>query len=311
MKKIILMILAGLMICLCGCSAGNAPATGKLKSEEDFFSENAYNGDAQQGETSAVASALKEYSGTWYGYGTDSTEAVTTGRTLTFPGGSRIEFNGEAFVLIDKDVAESVSDYDSSSGKQDSKIILVFGRDGNGEHALESYMINKSDRKQLSESMYYYRQTSRSNYQDFIKGAEQVQITPPEKPAETSQTTQTKPKTETVNYAKIGFQERYDTLCNKEIADGPQMEMNISSGELYAEWDLLLNEVYQYLKKTKSSSAFKVIKDNEQKWIKQKETAVDNEYNSYQGGSMAPLAANSVAIQYTRERCRYLISLID
>lgn len=107
------------------------------------------------------------------------------------------------------------------------------------------------------------------------------------------------------------FQKRYDALNSKSIKDAPQQEMNIQSGELYDEWDSLLNDVYQYLKTIKTSSEFETIKSDEVAWIKKKEAAVEASRSEYAGGSMAPLAANTTAIKYTKDRCNYLISLIN
>lgn len=44
---------------------------------------------------------------------------------------------------------------------------------------------------------------------------------------------------------------------------------------------------------------------------KKKEAAVEASRSEYAGGSMAPLAANTTAIKYTKDRCNYLISLIN
>ena len=176
-------------------------------------------------------------------------------------------------------------------------------------------MIKKSDRSQLSERMYYYRQTSRDNFQDFIKGVgQEATSTPapqPEVKTQTNPEPQTKPEADPVNYEKIGFQQRYNILINKDIEGDSQMDMNISSGELFNEWDALLNDVYKYLKKTKSSYEFNIIKNDERRWIKEKEAAVERSRKEFEGGSAAPLASNSTAIEYTKLRCDYLISLID
>lgn len=110
---------------------------------------------------------------------------------------------------------------------------------------------------------------------------------------------------------KDKFQKRYDALNSKSIKDAPQQEMNIQSGELYDEWDSLLNDVYQYLKTIKTSSEFETIKSDEVAWIKKKDAAVEASRNEYAGGSMATLAANTTAIKYIKDRCNYLISLID
>ena len=111
-------------------------------------------------------------------------------------------------------------------------------------------------------------------------------------------------------YQKDEFMQRYNQLNSRVIEDGPQQTMNVESGELFNDWDVLLNDVYKYLKTIKSSSEFKVIEKDEIAWIKQKEAAIEKSANEFYGGSMAPLAANMTAIEYTKQRCEYLISLI-
>ena len=106
------------------------------------------------------------------------------------------------------------------------------------------------------------------------------------------------------------FQQRYDYLNTKQIESAPQQEMNIQSGNLFAEWDQLLNDIYKYLKAIKSPTEFKAIESDEINWIKEKEAAIEESRSMFEGGSMAPLAANETAIEYTKERCSYLISLI-
>jgi len=90
-----------------------------------------------------------------------------------------------------------------------------------------------------------------------------------------------------------------------------QSQMNINSGEVFDKWDALLNDVYQHLKKTKSKSEFEAIKKDELRWIKEKEKAIDAEAKMWEGGSGAPAATNGVATTYTKDRCYYLISLVD
>ena len=59
-----------------------------------------------------------------------------------------------------------------------------------------------------------------------------------------------------------------------------------------------------------SQNEFATLQKDEQNWIKKKENAINEAGKEYEGGSMAPLARNSVGIDYTKERCEYLLSLI-
>jgi len=89
-----------------------------------------------------------------------------------------------------------------------------------------------------------------------------------------------------------------------------QHDINKASGEIYAAWDDILNEVYTYLQDTMLSDEFEELKTDEIEWIKEKEAAVEAEGRNWEGGSGAPMAKNMVATDYTKERCYYLISLI-
>lgn len=89
-----------------------------------------------------------------------------------------------------------------------------------------------------------------------------------------------------------------------------QQQMNSESANIYNRWDDLLNEIYQYLKTSMSRSEFSRLQTEQIQWIKEKEAAVEAAGKEYAGGSMEPMQKNSVAADYTRKRCYYLISLI-
>lgn len=89
-----------------------------------------------------------------------------------------------------------------------------------------------------------------------------------------------------------------------------QLEMNMSSGLEYRTWDVLLNEIYQYLRTYLPAGEFEKLKQEQIKWISEKENAIEAERNGYGSGSIAPLMANSTGTRYTKERCYYLMSLI-
>lgn len=98
---------------------------------------------------------------------------------------------------------------------------------------------------------------------------------------------------------------------NIESASMSQAEMNMSSGEVFEKWDDLLNEVYDYLHDTMSTGEFSALEDSEMIWIAEKEAAQAAAADEYAGGSMAPLAYNTTGTEYTKERCYYLIYLVD
>jgi len=78
----------------------------------------------------------------------------------------------------------------------------------------------------------------------------------------------------------------------------------ISSSD-YEELDNLLNEIYKYLQKNMAKDEFEKLKQDEINWIKFKEKIKEGG-DSWRGCTIKELEA-----KYTRERCYYLISLID
>lgn len=89
-----------------------------------------------------------------------------------------------------------------------------------------------------------------------------------------------------------------------------QYELNEGTAYVYEDWDSLLNAIYSYLETILPASDFEKLKKDEIRWAKEKEAAINAEYAAWGGGSAGPMAANSVGISYTQDRCYYLISLI-
>lgn len=90
-----------------------------------------------------------------------------------------------------------------------------------------------------------------------------------------------------------------------------QMDINRESGIVLEKWDNLLNEVYQYLKEILSYSEFERLKEEELEWIKEKEAAIEEAAADWAGGSGEPMVRNLTAIEWTKNRFNYLLSLID
>ena len=91
----------------------------------------------------------------------------------------------------------------------------------------------------------------------------------------------------------------------------PQQTLNTESAIIFDKWDNLLNEVYDYLKETLPKSEFEELKQDELEWIAEKEQAIKEEGEMWGSGTGRTYACNSVGIGYTKERCYYLISLIE
>jgi len=60
-----------------------------------------------------------------------------------------------------------------------------------------------------------------------------------------------------------------------------------------------------------TKSDFKKLEQEELNWIRQKEAAIEAAAKDWQGGSGEPMARNMTGIDYTKDRCYYLISLIN
>lgn len=90
-----------------------------------------------------------------------------------------------------------------------------------------------------------------------------------------------------------------------------QSQLNTESYNVYVKWDSLLNEVYQYLKATMPSEDFASLEADEIKWIEEKEKGIAEAAAEWEGGSGEPMARNSAGIEYTSQRCYYLISLLQ
>lgn len=82
---------------------------------------------------------------------------------------------------------------------------------------------------------------------------------------------------------------------NLETAES-QFDMNTESYTVYEKWDKLLNKIYQHLKATMPSGEFERLKNDEIRWINEKEAAIEKARKEWEGGSGEPLAKNSVGI---------------
>ena len=102
-----------------------------------------------------------------------------------------------------------------------------------------------------------------------------------------------------------------NTLFEKEI-ENDFCAKKFEAIEIFYKWDKLLNEVYQYLKRTKPSDEFNKIKQQQRNWIKEKEArakAVENE-KVYDDRQEKDFRVYEVYIEFTSKRCQELINLV-
>ena len=112
------------------------------------------------------------------------------------------------------------------------------------------------------------------------------------------------------------FEDKLDEIKSKEEViysdySLSQVEINASSEEILKDYDNLLNEIYTYLKDNMQKAEFEKLRQDELKWIAEKEKAIDEEGKLWEGGSGEAMARNSMGTRYTSRRCKYLIGLIS
>ena len=89
-----------------------------------------------------------------------------------------------------------------------------------------------------------------------------------------------------------------------------QLEMNMTSKELYDLWDGALNYLWGEVKDTLSEEEFAVLLEEQRVWIAEKEKAVKEEGKESEGGSIYALIVNEKAAELTEERVYELYELL-
>lgn len=249
-----------------------------------------------------------DHMGTWYGFGSDGEEAEfeikikkkskdSANVTLNGYGDSAYD-DEEKFEIVFDSKDEAKEDTES-----DRQRVFKFSTNENGKEELIIAMTDKSTVKPVSQSIEAGRKPT---WKEAFESEDKKSSSKKNDTNDTKDNSGLK-----ITGKKSEYKKRYDELSKKEIAEGPQQEMNVASMELYQQWDALLNDVYNYLKESKSKLEFDKISKDELEWIKEKEAAIKESRAEFEGGSMAALVANTTAIDYTQKRCEYLISLID
>ena len=111
------------------------------------------------------------------------------------------------------------------------------------------------------------------------------------------------------------FLDKLNEIKNKEDAiysdySLSQVEINASSEDILKDYDNLLNDIYSYLKENMSKAEFEKLRQDELKWIDEKEKAIGEEGKLWEGGSGEAMARNAMGTRYTSRRCKYLIGLL-
>ena len=125
---------------------------------------------------------------------------------------------------------------------------------------------------------------------------------------------------ETAPQDNRGMQEEISTLLmeaekkdrkiqEKEQTTYAQQDMNVLSMEKYENWDNCLNGIWKVLREHMPESELQELKKEQITWIQEKEAAIEKTGKEHEGGSIRPLAVNSVAANWTRERVYFLAKL--
>ena len=103
--------------------------------------------------------------------------------------------------------------------------------------------------------------------------------------------------------------EEYSEIKNKNTIT--QADINIESRNIFLKWDELLNEIYTYLSDNMDKDDFAALEEDELLWIAEKEAAVEEAAKYWEGGSGESMIRSGTASDYTKERCYYLISIVQ
>lgn len=89
-----------------------------------------------------------------------------------------------------------------------------------------------------------------------------------------------------------------------------QTDMNMKSKELYDVWDDALNYLWSELKAVLPKEQFEQLQNEQITWITEKETAMKEAGELYEGGSMYALIINSEGATIMEERVYELYTLL-
>ncbi len=94
-------------------------------------------------------------------------------------------------------------------------------------------------------------------------------------------------------------------LSNNALLD--QATLNQLAYEEFSLWDSLINQMWTYLGGTLDEETMTGLKEEQQKWIKDKEAAMKKAGSDFEGGTMQPMIEYSTGAKLTRERVELLI----
>ena len=90
-----------------------------------------------------------------------------------------------------------------------------------------------------------------------------------------------------------------------------QSEMNEKAEGLYKLWDDAMNSLWPELKSVLGEEDFAKLQNEQTAWIAERETAMEEAGEAFEGGSMYPLVVNSEGAALTETRVSQLLAIID
>lgn len=106
--------------------------------------------------------------------------------------------------------------------------------------------------------------------------------------------------------AAVERQEEIDNeITTNTLLD--QATLNQLAYEEYDMWDVLLNQMWAYLGETLDEDNMNSLRDEQQKWIREKEASMKEAGADFEGGTMQPMIEYSSGATITRQRVEELI----
>lgn len=93
----------------------------------------------------------------------------------------------------------------------------------------------------------------------------------------------------------------------EDLYAGNTIEMKSAASQEYERWDKALNEIYGVLKQQLSSDDMNKLKEEQIKWISDRDAKAKKESLEYEGGTAEQLIYTSSLAKTTKERCYELV----
>jgi len=93
----------------------------------------------------------------------------------------------------------------------------------------------------------------------------------------------------------------------EDLYSGNTIEMKSAASQEYERWDKALNEIYGVLRQQLSSDDMNKLKEEQIKWILDRDAKAKKESLEYEGGTAEQLIYTSSLAQTTKERCYELV----